>query len=255
MVLYIIKNLVSELQACQEKRLMIQFNIEEQRNLSKNIKKISYQLTKEIRYLEKSIQIYISTDIPNENEDSESITNFLQEQIKENMNQNILSEFVIFSKKFKLNQEIYLKKCEELLIEDDEEDKEINNAIEMNEISTTNSENDDNVQRSNSDQNFLMKDEPDLLLQERDNEIGNIVKGVNTLHEMFKDMNILVNEQGTILDRIDYNIDIGFDNVVKAKKKINSANESRKGSCFRNVILVLMLCIFVESMMILFKFL
>ena len=234
---------------------MIQFNIEEQRNLSKNIKKISYQLTKEIRYLEKSIQIYISTDIPNESEDPESITNFLQEQIKENMNQNILSEFFIFSKKFKLNQEIYLKKCEELVIEDDDEDKEINNAIEMNEISTTNSENDDNVQRSNSDQNFLMKDEPDLLLQERDNEIGNIVKGVNTLHEMFKDMNILVNEQGTILDRIDYNIDIGFDNVVKAKKKINSANESRKGSCFRNVILVLMLCIFVESMMILFKFL
>ena len=255
MGLYIINNLVSELQAIQEKRLMIQFNIEEQRNLSKNIKKISCQLTKEIRYLEKSIQIYISTDIPNENEDSESITNFLQEQIKENMNQNILSEFFIFSKKFKLNQEIYLKKCEELLIEDDEEDKEINNAIEMNEISTTNSENDDNVQRSNSDQNFLMKDEPDLLLQERDNEIGNIVKGVNTLHEMFKDMNILVNEQGTILDRIDYNIDIGFDNVVKAKKKINNANESRKGSCFRNVILVLMLCIFVESMMILFKFL
>lgn len=255
MGLYLINDLVSELQACQEKRLMIQFNIEEQRNLSKNIKKISYQLTKEIRYLEKSIQIYISTDIPNESENSESITNFLQEQIKENMNQNILSEFFIFSKKFKLNQEIYLKKCEELVIEDDEEDKEINNAIEMNEISTTNSENDDNVQRSNSDQNFLMKDEPDLLLQERDNEIGNIVKGVNTLHEMFKDMNILVNEQGTILDRIDYNIDIGFDNVVKAKKKINSANESRKGSCFRNVILVLMLCIFVESMMILFKFL
>ena len=234
---------------------MIQFNIEEQRNLSKNIKKISYQLTKEIRYLEKSIQIYISTDIPIENEGTESITNFLQEQIKENMNQNILSEFFIFSKKFKLNQEIYLKKCEELVIEDDEEDKEINNAIEMNEISTTNSENDDNVQRSNSDKNFLMKDEPDLLLQERDNEIGNIVKGVNTLHEMLKDMNILVNEQGTILDRIDYNIDIGFDNVVKAKKKINNANESRKGSCFRNVILVLMLCIFVESMMILFKFL
>ena len=154
---------------------MIQFNIEEQRNLSKNIKKISYQLTKEIRYLEKSIQIYISTDISNENEDSESITNFLQYQIKENMNQNILSEFIIFSKKFKLNQEIYLKKCEELVIEDDEDDKEINNTIEMKEISTTNSENEDNVQRSNSGQNFLMKDEPDLLLQERDNEIGNIV--------------------------------------------------------------------------------
>ena len=176
--------------------------------------------------------------------------------MKENMNQNILSEFMIFSKKFKLNQEIYIKKCEELLIEDEEEDKEVNgNAYEMNEISTTNSENSDNIQRNNSDSNFLMKDEPDLLLKERDNELDNIVKGVNTLHEMFKDINILVNEQGTILDRIDYNIDIGFDNVVKAKKKINNANESRKGSCFRNVILVLMTCIFVESMMIMFKFL
>ena len=234
---------------------MTQFNIDEQKSLSRNIKKITYQLNKDLKNLEKNLQIYTSSDNCIENDESENSTNFLQYQIKENMNQNILSEFFIFSKKFKLNQEIYLKKCEELVIEDDEEDKEINNTIEMKEISTTNSENEDNVQRSNSGQNFLMKDEPDLLLQERDNEIGNIVKGVNTLHEMFKDMNILVNEQGTILDRIDYNIDIGFDNVVKAKKKINNANESRKGSCFRNIILVLMVCIFVESMMILFKFL
>ena len=233
---------------------MIQFNIEEQRNLSKNIKKISYQLTKEIRYLEKSIQIYISTDISIENEDSESITNFLQYQIKENMNQNILSEFFIFSKKFKLNQEIYLKKCEELVIEDDEEDKEINNTIEMKEISTTNSGNEDNVQRSNSGQNFLMKDEPDLLLQERDNEIGNIVKGVNTLHEMFKDMNILVNEQGTILDRIDYNIDMASNNVVKGKNSLIKANEYHKNNCFRNVIIVILVCIFIESLMLIFKF-
>ena len=55
---------------------MTQFNINEQRNLSKNIKKISYQLTKEIRYLEKSIQIYISSDISSDNDESESIANF-----------------------------------------------------------------------------------------------------------------------------------------------------------------------------------
>jgi syntaxin 16 len=235
---------------------MTQFNIDEQKSLSRNIKKITYQLNKDLKNLEKNLQIYTSSDNCIENDESENSTNFLQYQIKENMNQNLISQFYIFSKKFKLNQEIYSQKCKELLIEDnDEDDKEKSNLYEMNEISTTNSEGNDNLQKANNDQNFLMKDEPDLLLQERDNEIGNIVKGVNTLHEMFKDMNILVNEQGTILDRIDYNIDIGFDNVVKAKKKINNANESRKGSCFRNVILVLMLCIFVESMMILFKFL
>ena len=170
------------------------------------------------------------------------------------MNQNILSEFFLFSKKYKLNQEIYMKKCEELIVEDDEEDKELNNTYEMNEISTTSSEIIENMQNKNLNDNFLMKEEPDILLQERDKEVDNIVKGVNTLHEMFKDMNVLINEQGTILDRIDYNIEIGFDNVVKGKKKIKAANESRKGSCFRNAIIILMIFIFVESTMILFKF-
>jgi syntaxin 16 len=248
-------NLDSELQSSQEKRLMTQFNIEEQKALSRNIKKISYQLNKDLKNLEKNLQIYTSSDNLLESDESESATNYLQYQIKENMNQNLISQFFIFSKKFKLNQEVYTQKCKELLIEDDEDDKEKGNLYEMNEISTTNSDGIDNMQKADNDQNFLMKEEPDLLLQERDNELDKICKGVNNLHEMFKDMNILVNEQGTILDRIDYNIDIGYDNVSKGKKKLHEANESKKGSCFRNAIMILMLIIFIESMIILNKLL
>ena len=248
-------NLDSELQSSQEKRLMTQFNIEEQKALSRNIKKISYQLNKDLKNLEKNLQIYTSSDNLLESDESESVTNYLQYQIKENMNQNLISQFFIFSKKFKLNQEVYTQKCKELLIEDDEDDKEKCNLYEMNEISTTNSEVNDNMQKADNDQNFLMKEEPDILLQERDIELDKICKGVNNLHEMFKDMNILVNEQGTILDRIDYNIDIGYDNVSKGKKKLHEANESRKGSCFRNAIMFLMLFIFIESMIILNKLL
>jgi len=248
-------NLDSELQSSQEKRLMTQFNIEEQKALSRNIKKISYQLNKDLKNLEKNLQIYTSSDNLLESDESESATNYLQYQIKENMNQNLISQFFIFSKKFKLNQEVYTQKCKELLIEDDEDDKEKCNLYEMNEISTTNSEVNDNVQKADNDQNFLMKEEPNILLQERDMELDKICKGVNNLHEMFKDMNILVNEQGTILDRIDYNIDIGYDNVSKGKKKLHEANESRKGSCFRNAIMFLMLFIFIESMIILNKLL
>ena len=248
-------NLDSELQSSQEKRLMTQFNIEEQKALSRNIKKISYQLNKDLKNLEKNLQIYTSSDNLLESDESESATNYLQYQIKENMNQNLISQFFIFSKKFKLNQEVYTQKCKELLIEDDEDDKEKCNLYEMNEISTTNSEANDNMQKADNDQNFLMKEEPNILLQERDMELDKICKGVNNLHEMFKDMNILVNEQGTILDRIDYNIDIGYDNVSKGKKKLHEANESRKGSCFRNAIMFLMLFIFIESMIILNKLL
>ena len=248
-------NLDSELQSSQEKRLMTQFNIEEQKALSRNIKKISYQLNKDLKNLEKNLQIYTSSDNLLESDESESATNYLQYQIKENMNQNLISQFFIFSKKFKLNQEVYTQKCKELLIEDDEDDKEKCNLYEMNEISTTNSDGNDNIQKIDNDKNFLMKEEPNILLKERDNELDKIVKGVSNLHEMFKDMTILVNEQGTIIDRIDYNIDIGYDNVSRGKKKLHEANESKKGSCFRNAIMLLMLFVFIESMLILNKLL
>ena len=156
---------------------MTQFNIDEQKSLSRNIKKITYQLNKDLKNLEKNLQIYTSSDNCIENDESENITN------------------------------------------------------------------------------FLMKEEPNILLKERDNELDKIVKGVSNLHEMFKDMTILVNEQGTILDRIDYNIDIGYDNVSRGKKKLHEANESKKGSCFRNAIMLLMLFVFIESMLILNKLL
>ena len=235
---------------------MTQFNIDEQKSLSRNIKKITYQLNKDLKNLEKNLQIYTSSDNCIENDESENSTNFLQYQIKENMNQNLISQFYIFSKKFKLNQEIYSQKCKELLIEDnDEDDKEKSNLYEMNEISTTNSDGNDNIQKIDNDKNFLIKEEPNILLKERDNELDKIVKGVSNLHEMFKDMTILVNEQGTILDRIDYNIDIGYDNVSRGKKKLHEANESKKGSCFRNAIMLVMLFVFIESMLILNKLL
>ena len=235
---------------------MTQFNIDEQKSLSRNIKKITYQLNKDLKNLEKNLQIYTSSDNCIENDESENSTNFLQYQIKENMNQNLISQFYIFSKKFKLNQEIYSQKCIELLIEDnDEDDKEKSNLYEMNEISMTNSDGNDNIQKIDNDKNFLMKEEPNILLKERDNELDKIVKGVNNLHEMFKDMTILVNEQGTILDRIDYNIESSIINIQESNKNLKKAEEHLKKSCFTKVIFIMLFIIFIEICLILMKIL
>ena len=165
------------------------------------------------------------------------------------MNQNILKEFNMFSKKFKLNEEIYSQKCKELLIIEEDD-----NMLEMNDMSTNNSDSNENERnRGGGGDKFLLTEEPDFILQSRDNELNEIIKGVTNLQELFKDLQTIVIEQGTILDRIDYNIDIGFNNVSKGKKKIIDANEKHKSSCFRNVILFLLLCIFIESMLLLFK--
>ena len=231
--------LVEELQACQQKKVFVKFNDDETKILSKKIKKLSYQLSQELKSIEKKINLYINSEFLDFNDD-------LMFQIKENISQFLLTELNSFSKKFKLNQEIYSQKCKELISDEDE--------YEMNDISTSNTELDDgNIKKD--DQNFLMTKEPDLILQNRDNELNEIIRGVTNLKQMFKDLQIIVVEQGTILDRIDYNIEVGYDNVSKGKKKIVQANDKHKSSCFRNVILFLQVCIFVEAMLILFKFL
>ena len=220
----------------------MQFFEEETKKLGKNIRELETELRKELIKLEKNIREYINDEL------LESENDFIF-KIKENMRQNILTEINSFSKKFKLEQEIFSKKSKELNIENNEK----SSYIELNDISTNSSDINENNNINNN--NFLMKEEPDQLIEARDIEIDKISKKMNNLQELFKDLNIIVIEQGTILDRIDYNIDFAFENVKKGKKKITQANENHKGECFRNAILFLLIVIFLESCLMLFKFL
>ena len=221
---------------------MTQFGEEEEiKTLTSNIRKLICQIQRELRILEKNIKIYINPEFF-------EYENTFQIQIKDNMNQNLVQDLNIFNHKFKLFKENYSQKAKELLQED-----ESDNFFEMSEATTINSDNNE-IKDNNVEKNFLMTVEPDSLLKYRENEINQIVQGVNELDELFRDLNIIVIEQGTILDRIDYNIDITYDNVGKGKTKIIMANESQKNSCFRNVILIILLCIFIETTLILLKF-
>ena len=125
--------------AIQIRRFMIQFNEDETLKLGRNIKKIANQLKSELKQVEKNIRAYI-------NEELLEADNDLLLQIKDNMSQNILSELNTFSRKFKLNQEVYSSKCKELVSEEDD------NALEMYDISTNNS--DQNENNNNADQIF-----------------------------------------------------------------------------------------------------
>ena len=150
--------LVAELQALQERVFRLQFFEEENKKLSKNIKKTENQLRKELNRIEKNIREYINDEL------LEAENDFVF-KIKENMRQNILTEINSFSKKFKLEQEIFFKKCEELNFET----KDNFNFIELNEISTNSSDHNEN-----NNENFLMKEEPDEIMKHREIEIDKI---------------------------------------------------------------------------------
>ena len=183
----------------------------------------------------KECEILIKEIINDNNEIDIDLNNI---QIKKNMKQNILTKLNGFTKKFKLNQEIYASKFHDFGIDEDL----ANTSMRNREI---------DLKISND---FLSTQENNEQLRRRDNELNILLDSVNEFAQLFKDMQSLVMQQGTILDRIDYNIDIASVNVTKGKKSIVKADKYQKNNCFRNVIIVLIICIFIEAVLLILKF-
>ena len=54
----------------------------------------------------------------------------------------------------------------------------------------------------------------------RDDDITNIATSVEKIASQFKQLHNLIIEQGTILDRIDYNIQKGVENTSNGKRQL-----------------------------------
>jgi syntaxin 16 len=221
------------LQKEQQKRLVIKFDDEENNKLNQNISRILNEITQKLKEAEKSIK-----DFTKENDNNDNTNNM----IKLNMQQTLIKKISDFTKKFKINQEMHNKKYKDLVGEDDP----------TFQINTSSKQNYNEV--NNTIDNFLMTEEKDSVLMRRDTQLNDLLDSVNDLAQIFKDMQSLVMEQGSILDRIDYNIDIAATNVTSGKNSIIKANEYHKNNCFRNVIIVVLVVIFIEALLLIFKF-
>ena len=62
----------------------------------------------------------------------------------------------------------------------------------------------------------------------RDQEVVKIIESVNELATIMKDLSVLVIDQGTILDRIDYNVEQVATHVEEAVKQITQAEKTQK---------------------------
>jgi syntaxin 16 len=65
--------------------------------------------------------------------------------------------------------------------------------------------------------------DPSLDLQTRDRELTEIAKSIGSLAELFKDLSVLVIDQGTLLDSVEYNIEQTAVQVGEAVKELDAA--------------------------------
>ena len=80
-------------------------------------------------------------------------------------------------------------------------------------------------------------------VDERMQEIQRIAKSVEDLAVLFKELNTLVVDQGTILDRIDYNMETAVQHVKKGLVEIETADDYSKKARPTKCMLVLMVLI------------
>jgi syntaxin 16 len=86
----------------------------------------------------------------------------------------------------------------------------------------------------------VLEDTEDLVNQ-RDLEITNIAKSIEELSQIFKELAVLVIDQGTILDRIDYNMEQTVDQTKEGVVQLQKAEEYQKKNLGKKCICLLII--------------
>lgn len=90
-------------------------------------------------------------------------------------------------------------------------------------------------------------------MNERDEEITNIAKSIEELAAIFKELSAMVIDQGTILDRIDYNMEMTVEYAKEGIQELVKAEEHQKNSLSVKCIIFLCVLIFIMVVILIMK--
>lgn len=85
---------------------------------------------------------------------------------------------------------------------------------------------------------LLFEEENTRLIESREREVSKIVKSIMDLQDIFKDLAGMVHEQGTVLDRIDYNVEATQSKVSDGLSQLAKAESYHKKNRKMCIILV-----------------
>jgi syntaxin 16 len=93
----------------------------------------------------------------------------------------------------------------------------------------------------------------DNVIAQREREIEEIAQGIIELSDLFRDLQTMVIDQGTMLDRIDYNVENMASDVKEAAKELKTAEGYQKKTTKRKIIFLLLLIIAAMIILVIIK--
>lgn len=101
-----------------------------------------------------------------------------------------------------------------------------------------------------TDEQLVLVEQNTLMVVEREREIHQIVQSISDLSEIFRDLGAMIVEQGTVLDRIDYNVEQSCVKTEDGLKQLHKAEQYQKKNRKMLVILILVVIIVVLTVVL-----
>ncbi|XP_066558226.1 syntaxin-16 isoform X1 [Amia ocellicauda] len=99
--------------------------------------------------------------------------------------------------------------------------------------------------RGFTDDQLVLVEQNTVLVEEREREIRQIVQSISDLNEIFRDLASMVVEQGTVLDRIDFNVEQACVKTEDGLKQLQKAEQYQKKNRKMLVIFILFVIVIV----------
>ncbi|XP_006024144.1 syntaxin-16 [Alligator sinensis] len=99
--------------------------------------------------------------------------------------------------------------------------------------------------RGFTDDQLVLVEQNTLMVEEREREIRQVVQSISDLNEIFRDLGAMIVEQGTVLDRIDYNVEQSCVKTEEGLKQLHKAEQYQKKNRKMLVILILFVIVIV----------
>ncbi|KAI9137585.1 t-SNARE [Paraphysoderma sedebokerense] len=228
-----IKEKVSELESLYKKHLL---EIIEDRSQERNAIEI---ITDDISELFRSSQRKIK-QIDEESRTTPNITR--QEQVLcKNIQVSLATRLQNLTGEFRKSQSSYLQK----LRQRQNRTSNLFTSTQTNSSPTFSAFENPQSQTSQAFNDFQLAtiNQSDTVISERETQINEIAKSIFELAELFKDLQNLVIEQGTMLDRIDYNIENTNVTLKEANKELDKGAQYQKSATKKQCIFLLILVI------------
>jgi len=167
-----------------------------------------------------------------------------EKKVKANIQSALASKIQELSQTFRKNQKSYLQ----TLRSRSKKGKTGSGFINFEEVDI-----EDYEDKGFSEQALKEAEGLEARVSQREKDIKLIAKSINDLAEIFKDLNTLVIDQGTILDRIDYNLEQTAVFVEEGTQILAKTSEEQKKYRTKMCIFFLLILVFVMVVVILIK--